>query len=106
MQVNLYAGCFSLVKRSGVGQAFLHQKRVLERIGIQATSRWSEPAEAVHFNTVFPDSFMASLIARRQKKRSSITDILQWRIQKLFQYSNLLAPLFKRWIIRCYESAM
>lgn len=105
MQVNLYAGCFSLVKRSGVGQAFLHQKEMLERIGVQATSRWSEPAEAVHFNTVFPDSFMASLIARRQKKKivyyghSTMEDF-----KNSFQYSNLFAPLFKRWIIRCYES--
>lgn len=105
MKVNLYAGCFSLVKRSGVGQAFLHQKEMLERIGIQATNRWSEPAEAVHFNTVFPDSLMASFIARRQKKKvvyyghSTMEDF-----KNSFQYSNLFAPLFKRWIIRCYES--
>jgi 1,2-diacylglycerol-3-alpha-glucose alpha-1,2-glucosyltransferase len=107
MQVNLYAGCLSLVKRSGVGQAFLHQKEMLERIGVQATSRWSESAEAVHFNTVFPDSFMASLIARRQKKKivyyghSTMEDF-----KNSFQYSNLLAPLFKRWITAVTKSAM
>lgn len=105
MQVNLYTGCFALVKRSGVGQAILHQKDMLERIGVQATGRWSEPAEAVHLNTVFPDSFLASLIARRQNKKvvyyghSTMEDF-----KNSFIGSNLFAPLFKRWIIRCYES--
>lgn len=105
MQVNLYAGCFSLVKRSGVGQAILHQKDMLERSGVRITNRLSEPSEAVHFNTVFPDSFVASLIARRQKKavvyygHSTMEDF-----KNSFQYSNLFAPLFKQWIIRCYES--
>ena len=105
MRVTLYAGCFSLVKRSGVGQAILHQKEMLERLGVQTTNRLSEPSEAVHFNTVFPDSLAASLIARRQKKKivyyghSTMEDF-----KNSFQCSNLFAPLFRRWIIRCYES--
>lgn len=105
MRVNLYAGCFSLVKKSGVGQAVLHQKDMLERLGVQTTNRLSEPSEAVHFNTVFPDSFVASLIARWQKRKivyyghSTMEDF-----KNSFQCSNLFAPLFKRWIILCYES--
>lgn len=105
MRVTLYAGCFSLVKRSGVGQAMLHQKEMLERLGVQTTNCLSEPSEAVHFNTVFPDSFVASLMARRQKRKivyyghSTMEDF-----KNSFQCSNLFAPLFKRWIIRCYES--
>jgi 1,2-diacylglycerol-3-alpha-glucose alpha-1,2-glucosyltransferase len=88
-----------------VGQAILHQKDMLEHMGIQTTSRWSEPAEVVHFNTVFPDSFVASLVARWQRKKvvyyghSTMEDF-----RNSFKWSNLFAPLFKRWIIRCYES--
>ena len=105
MRVNLYVGCFSLVKRSGVGQAILHQKEMLQRLGIQTTNRLWEPSGAVHFNTVFPDSFVASLIARWQKRKiiyyghSTMEDF-----KNSFQCSNLFASLFKRWIICCYES--
>ena len=63
MHVHLYSGCISLVRRSGVGQAVLHQQQMLDRVGIETTARWSEPAEAVHLNTIFPDSLLAGLLA-------------------------------------------
>lgn len=105
MRVNLYAGCLALVKKSGVGQAVQHQKEMLDYLGIETTEHLSEPAEAVHFNTVFPDSLLASLLARIQKKKvvyyghSTMEDF-----RNSFKCSNLLAPLFCQWIIRCYGS--
>lgn len=105
MLVNLYTGSFSLIKRSGVGQAILHQKKMLERMGIKTTNRWSKAVKAVHFNTIFPDSLAACFIARWQKKKivyyghSTMEDF-----RSSFKYSNFFAPLFKRWIIHCYKN--
>lgn len=103
-RITLYSGCLPLVRKSGVGQAILHQKAMLERVGIEATDKWSEASLAVHFNTVFPDSPVAAWLAHRRHKKviyyghSTMEDF-----KNSFKGSNLFAPLFKRWIIRCYE---
>jgi 1,2-diacylglycerol-3-alpha-glucose alpha-1,2-glucosyltransferase len=105
LQVNLYSGSFSLIRRSGVGQAILHQKEMLECIGIKTTTHWSDSVGVVHINTIFPDSLAASLIARLKKKKivyyghSTMEDF-----RSSFKCSNFLAPFFKRWIKRCYEN--
>ncbi|HML38457.1 MAG TPA: glycosyltransferase [Bacillota bacterium] len=105
MRITLYSGCLSLVRKSGVGQAILHQKDALERAGIETTDRWREASSAVHINTVFPDSPAAAWLAHRQHRKviyyghSTMEDF-----RNSFKGSNLFAPLFKRWIIRCYES--
>lgn len=103
MNVTLYSGCLSLVRKSGVGQAISHQKAMLERVGVETTSKWAEPSEAVHINTVFPDSPVAAWLARRRNRKviyyghSTMEDF-----QNSFKCSNLFAPLFRRWIIHCY----
>jgi len=104
LHVHLYSGCISLVRRSGVGQAVLHQQQMLDRVGIETTSRWSEPAEAVHLNTIFPDSLLAGLLAHGEGRKvvyyghSTMEDF-----QNSFRGSNTLAPLFRRWIVHCYN---
>jgi len=104
VKVNLYKGCFSLIKKSGVGQSIIHQKEMLESMGVGIAERWSEPSDVVHFNAIFPDSFIASLVARLQKKKivyyghSTMEDF-----RNSFRFSNFFAPLFKRWITLCYR---
>lgn len=104
MHVHLYSGCISLVRRSGVGQAVLHQQQMLDRVGIETTSHWSEPAEAIHLNTIFPDSLLAGLLAHGEGRKvvyyghSTMEDF-----QNSFRGSNTLAPLFRRWIVHCYN---
>lgn len=103
MSVYLYTGGLNIVKRSGVGQAILHQRKVLETVGIQVDTRLSDSTSAVHINTVFPDSALAALWARRHKVKvvyyahSTMEDFLN-----SFRGSNLIATLFKKWIIFCY----
>ena len=63
MTVHLYTGSLGLVKKSGVGQAVLHQKAMLESAQVRVTQDWSEKADAVHINTVLPDSVLAALRA-------------------------------------------
>ena len=64
---------------------------------------WSEKADAVHINTVLPDSVLAALRARARGEKvvyyghSTMQDF-----RNSFVGSNLLAPLFRRWICFCY----
>lgn len=103
MSVYLYTGGLRIVKRSGVGQAILHQRKVLETAGIPVDTRLSDSAAAVHINTVFPDSVLAALRARRHKVKvvyyahSTMEDF-----RHSFRGSDLLAAFFKKWIIFCY----
>ena len=103
MKVYIYAGLLRLVEKSGVGQAFYHQKQMLESAGIEASFHDSREAEIVHINTVFPDSPLTAILSRLRGKRvvcyghSTMEDF-----KRSFKGSDALAPLFKRWIIFCY----
>ncbi|MEY8353382.1 glycosyltransferase [Lachnospiraceae bacterium 54-53] len=87
-----------------MGRAILHQRAMLERIGFGTTKKFTKTAPVVHINTVFPDSFAAAWLARKLHKKiiyyghSTMEDF-----RNSFKGANMFAPLFKRWIIRCYE---
>lgn len=104
MLITLYSGGLSLIQKSGVGRAILHQRAMLERIGFKTTNKFTKTASVVHINTVFPDSFAAAWLARKRHKKiiyyghSTMEDF-----RNSFKGSNIFAPLFKWWIIRCYE---
>lgn len=103
MRVHLYTGSLDAVRRSGVGQAVAHQRAMLESAGVEVTESWDTPADAVHINTVLPDAPLAALRARRRGEKvvyyghSTMQDF-----RDSFVGSNLLAPLFKRWLCLCY----
>ena len=105
MLVQIYAGSLNLVRRSGVGQAALHQQAMLEKMGQDVTFRWDCGAEFVHINTVFPDSLAAAFAARAVGARviwyghSTMEDF-----RDSFKCSNRCAPAFGRWIKLCYGS--
>lgn len=104
MRITLYSGGMSLVRKSGVGQAILHQKTMLELVGIEVADKWTEAASAVHINTIFPDSLVTAWLARkRHKKVIYYGHSTKEDFRNSFKGSNLLAPLFNKWIILCYE---
>ena len=104
MRVKLYKGFFSIVRKSGVGKAIEHQTEMLEKVGVKTTSKWGNDVKIVHINTVLPDSPIEAILARIRRKKivyyghSTMEDF-----KNSFVGSNLLAPLFKRWIISCYN---
>lgn len=106
MKILLYAGSLDTVSRSGVGEAVRHQREALERLGVAYTMDEREDYDVVHLNTIFPDSLRMARRAKRQGKKvvyhahSTMEDF-----RNSFIGSNLAAPLFKRWIMRCYRSA-
>ncbi len=104
MKVRLYSGSLRLVEKSGVGQAIHHQRAMLESAGIPVTLRDEPDADIVQINTVFPDSFAAAVFARlREQKVIYYGHSTMEDFRNSFKCSNLLAPLFKRWIKLCYS---
>lgn len=105
-RVHIYTGSLALVGRSGVGQAAHHQQSALRAAGAQVVTRWQPPADVIHLNTVLPCSLLAARRARRQGVpvvwfgHSTEADF-----RHSFVGSDLLAPLFRRWICHCYDQA-
>ena len=103
MSIYLYRGGEKLVGRSGVGQAIRHQADSLTRCGLTVTDRFVPDTDAVHINTVLPDSVAAALLAHLRGRKvvwyghSTMEDF-----RGSFRGSDLLAPLFRRWITFCY----
>lgn len=104
MSVYLYTGGFRMVKRSGVGQAILHQHQALAAANIPVSQKLASDTRIVHINTVFPDSLLAALRAKRRGAKvvyyahSTMEDF-----RNSFRCSNTLAPLFRRWLMLCYR---
>lgn len=106
MKILLYAGSLKTVSRSGVGEAIRHQREAMERLGVDYTMDERDDYDLVHLNTIFPDSLRMARRAKRKGKKvvyhahSTMEDF-----RNSFIGSNLAAPLFKQWILRCYRSA-
>lgn len=104
MSVCLYMGGLKIVKKSGVGQAILHQKKALEMAGFKIDLKMGPDTKIIHINTVFPDAFLAALRAKIRGinviyyAHSTMEDF-----QRSFRGSNAFAPLFKKWIMLCYS---
>ncbi len=104
MRIYIYTGGEKIVGKSGVGQAIRHQKACLAQCGVPMTERWTADTAAVHINTVLPDAVLAALWARLRGRKvvwyghSTMEDF-----RKSFRGSDLLAPLFRRWITFCYN---
>lgn len=106
MTTHLYTGGLRLVARSGVGQAVAHQRAMLQSAGVRVTENWQEPADAVHINTVLPDSLLAALRARlRGEAVIWYGHSTRQDFRDSFVGSNLLAPLFGLWLRLCYNCA-
>lgn len=105
MKVYLYAGNRKMIEKSGVGRAYYHQKRALENSDITLVPNYKD-SDIVHINTVFLKSLWLSKKAKKDGKKviyhahSTMEDF-----RNSFPCSNALAPLFKKWIMKCYESA-
>ena len=92
--------------KSGVGQAARHQCAALEQTGVTVVRDWQSRADVIHLNTVLPCSFRAA----RRARRAGIPVIwyghsTEADFRHSFVGSDLLAPLFKRWLCLCYNQA-
>ena len=106
MTVFLHSGHLKLIEKSGVGRAIKHQMKALELNGIPYTISSTEPYDVIHINTIFPESYFLSKKAKRQGKTVVYhAHSTEEDFKNSFLFSNQLAPLFKKWISKCYSSA-
>ncbi|SHO50224.1 1,2-diacylglycerol-3-alpha-glucose alpha-1,2-glucosyltransferase [Anaerocolumna xylanovorans DSM 12503] len=103
VKIWLYRGGLKLIRKSGIGKAWEHQKSALEKTGVAYTQKFSFDYDIVQLNTIFPDSVLAALLAKVMRKKvvyyahSTMEDF-----KKSFRGSDFLAPFFKKWIRFCY----
>lgn len=105
MKVWIDTRLFHIVSKSGIGKAMEHQQRAIEnQESVQLVDGTKEDYDIVHFNTLFPSNVFGAIIAKMRGKRivmhahSTMEDF-----KNSFIGSNLLAPIFKRWLIFCYQ---
>lgn len=106
MKICVYEGLRGLVEKSGVGQAIHHQIRELQLSGVQLTDLHDPAAAVIQINTVFPDSVFTALRAMRQgKKILWYGHSTEEDFKNSFRLSNVVSPLFRKWIVWCYSKA-
>jgi len=104
MKVLLYSGSQHLIEKSGVGRAIYHQEEALRGTSVDYTMDIKDDWDVVHINTIFPGSYLLARRAHRQGRavvyhgHSTEEDF-----RNSFVGSNLVAPLFKRWLTLCYR---
>ena len=104
MKVLLYAKNEKIVSRSGVGRAMSMQKNALKSEQVELTCDPREDFDIVHLNTVFPSDYhMAKKAKREGKKVVYHAHSTKEDFRNSFVGSNLTAPLFKWWIMKCYQ---
>lgn len=106
MRVYLSSDHHEQIEKSGVGRALDHQKLALEAANIPYTLSGDGDYQIIHLNTIFPKSYLKAKKAKKQGKaviyhaHSTAEDF-----QNSFLFSNALSNLFKKWLIKCYQTA-
>lgn len=104
MKVLLYAKNQQVVSKSGVGKAMSMQKEALLANGVEVTENSEDSYDVVHINTIFPSDYrMAKRAKKEGKKVVYHAHSTKVDFQNSFTGSNLIAPLFKKWIMKCYR---
>ena len=104
MKVLLYTEGEKVVGKSGLGKAIKHQMKALESVGIEYTTNPKEDYDILHINTYFFKSYLLAKQAKRKGKKIVYhAHTTEEDFKGGFIFSKQLSPLFKKWIIRCYN---
>lgn len=105
MKVLLHSDHLKMVEKSGVGRAIYHQIKALEDNHISYTTNKKEEFDIVHINTVFLSSFLMAKIAKAKGKKVVYhAHSTEEDFKNSFRGSNFIAPFFKKWLMKCYNS--
>ncbi len=104
MRVLLYTEAMKAIKKSGVAKALSHQMKALQSNQIDFTTNSDEPYDIAHINTVFPKSYALAKRAKKEGKKVVYhAHSTEEDFRNSFLFSNLIAPLFKKWLMKCYN---
>ncbi len=104
MKVLLYTEGEKLFSKSGLGKAIKHQMRALEHVGVEYTTNLHDDYDIVHINFYGPKSVrMAKKAHKNGKKVVYHAHSTEEDFRNGFIFSKQIAPLFKKWLIKCYS---
>ena len=103
MKVLLYTENEKLIGKSGLGKAIKHQINALEENNVEYTTNPKHDYDIVHINYYGPKSyFLAKKAKKLGKKIIYHAHSTEEDFRNSFIFSNAIAPLFKKWLIKCY----
>lgn len=104
MRVLLYTEGLKTIGKSGLGKAVKHQMKALEDNNIDYTLNVKDDYDIVHINFYGPRSyFLAKKAHKLGKKVVYHAHSTEEDFKDGFIFCHQIAPLFKKWIIKCYS---
>ena len=105
MKVLLYSDGLEGIKNSGLGKAIDHQLEALKDSNIEYTlDSKCKDYDVVHINFYNPKAYLFAKKAHRLGKKVVYhAHSTEEDFRNSFPFSNLVAPLFKKWISICYK---
>ena len=104
MKVLLYTENEKIIGKSGLGKAIKHQMKALEDNNVEYTTNTKDDFDIVHINYYGPKSYMLAKRAKKLGKKVVYhAHSTEEDFRNSFILSNQIAPLFKKWLIKCYS---
>lgn len=104
MKVLLYTEGEKMTSNSGLGKAIKHQMKALESVNVEYTTNLKDDYDIIHINFYGPRSYhLAKKAHRKGKKVVYHAHSTEEDFRSGFIFCKQLAPLFKRWLIKCYS---
>ena len=105
MKILLYTESEKLLKNSGLGNAINHQMQALCKNNIEYTKNKKDDFDIVHINWYGVGSYRFAKKAKKMGKKVVYhAHSTEEDFRNSFIFSNLVSPLFKRWLIKCYRT--
>jgi len=105
MKVLLYPGDSKLYAKSGIAMAVKHQKKALEKCGVEYTTDIRSGFDLLHVNTFgLPSYLLAKRVKRSGKPVVVHAHTTEEDFRNSFIFSNKLAPLLKVWLKKMYNT--
>lgn len=103
-KVLLYTEFAEATKESGLGKAIRHQEQALQENGVPYTLNKNEDFDIVHINFYGPQSYLLAKKAKKLGKKVVYhAHSTEEDFRNSFILSNQIAPVFKKWITKCYS---
>ena len=103
MKVLLYTENEKMIGKSGLGKAIKHQMKALQNNNVEYTTNPKDDYDIVHINFYGPKSYLLAKKAKKEGKKVVYhAHSTEEDFRNSFILSNQVAPLFKKWLIKCY----
>lgn len=104
MKILLYQKNEKMMRKSGIGRAMKHQIEALNQVGVEYTLNPKEDFDLLHVNTFEPGARrMARKAHKMHKPVVYHAHSTEEDFRNSFVFSNLISPLFKKWIVSTYK---